>query len=185
MVIHKGTKNIETERLLLRRLEIEDAQEMFDHWAKDSDVTKYLTWEPHKNVDETKEILSQWMGLYDDKEYYQWGICIKETNSLVGSIGTVSHNNDNDSCEIGYCISQSVWGNGYMTEAVKAMNDYLFDEVGFHRISAMHYKENFSSGRVMVKAGMTYEGCKRGYYKNLDGAYIDCESYAVIKSDRQ
>ncbi len=184
MLRHKGTRTIETERLILREFRMEDAVDMLNNWANDSEVTKYLTWQPHGNLEVTNEILSSWVNSYDDKEYYQWAICVKADDRLVGSIGTVSHCNRNNHCEIGYCSSKSVWGNGYMTEDVKAMNDYLFDEVGFHRISAIHYYENMSSGKVMKKAGMKYEGTKRGYHKTLDGQYVDCESYAIIRDDR-
>lgn len=70
---HAGTQEIETERLILRRLTPEDAGMMYTNWANDPQVTKYLRWEPHKNAEETRELLTAWALLYPNGDYYQWG----------------------------------------------------------------------------------------------------------------
>ena len=84
---HAGTQEIETERLVLRRLTPEDAGMMYQNWANDPQVTKYLRWEPHKNADETRELLTAWALLYPNGDYYQWGIVEKATGQVFGSIG--------------------------------------------------------------------------------------------------
>ena len=84
---HAGTQTIETERLLLRPLTPEDAPMMYANWANDPDVTRWLRWEPHKNVDETRELLAAWALLYPNGDYYQWAIVEKSTRQVFGSIG--------------------------------------------------------------------------------------------------
>ena len=76
---HLGTRELATERLTLRRFEIEDAENMFYNWANDPEVTKYLTWPAHENVEVTESIVKDWVSKYDDKEFYQWAI---ELNDL-------------------------------------------------------------------------------------------------------
>ena len=88
---HAGTQTIETERLLLRPLTPEDAPMMYANWANDPDVTRWLRWEPHKNVDETRELLAAWALLYPNGDYYEWGIVEKATGQLFGTIGVFSN----------------------------------------------------------------------------------------------
>lgn len=80
---HAGTQTIETERLLLRPLTPEDAPMMYANWANDPDVTRWLRWEPHKNVDETRELLAAWALLYPNGDYYEWGHCGKGHRTVV------------------------------------------------------------------------------------------------------
>ena len=96
---HKGTVELETERLVLRKFKLEDAKEMFNNWASDEEVTKYLTWEAHKNIKITKSVLSEWVESYSNLDFYQWGIVIKDTNELIGSIGVVGHKENRLICD--------------------------------------------------------------------------------------
>ena len=130
---HTGTQTIATERLTLRRFTIEDAENMYYNWASDPEVTRYLTWQPHKSVEETAEILQQ----------------------------LVSLNEDVQSAELGYCIGKSWWHQGYTTEAVEAVIRFLMAEVGAGRVWSQHDVANPNSGEVMKKAGMDYEGTLR------------------------
>lgn len=180
---HKGTINIETERLLLRRFVKEDALPMYKNWANDSDVTTFLTWQPHENVEVSKNILNMWIDEYKSSDNYNWGIVLKDYGKVIGSIAVVNQSADYDRCEVGYCIGKSFWGKGIMTEALKAVIDFLIKEVGFNRVHAYHHVINKGSGKVMVKAGMKYEGLLREYVKNSKGIYTDCDMYSILKSD--
>ena len=83
---HAGTQEIETPRLLLRRLLPSDAPMMYANWASDPEVTRYLRWEPHKSPAETRELLAAWALLYPNGDYYQWAIVEKSTGQVFGSI---------------------------------------------------------------------------------------------------
>lgn len=179
-----GTVTIETPRLILRRLSLDDAEAMYQNWATDPDVTKYLTWQPHANIDVTRQVLNAWVTRYDDGSSFIWGIVLKNTQTLIGTIAVVRFDERTESAVIGYCMSKAYWGQGIMPEALKAVMDYLFDVVGFNRVAANHDINNPKSGRVMQKAGMKYEGVLRQAGVNNQGI-IDEVWYAMIKSDRE
>lgn len=131
-----GTKEIGTSRLILRRFTMDDAQDMFDNWASDPEVTKFLTWPAHPNVDVTRMVLESWIPQYEDGGFFQWVIVWKETGKAVGNISVVKLNEQTDAAEIGYCLSRALWGRGVMTEALKAVMAYLFGEAGLNRVAA-------------------------------------------------
>ena len=176
-----GTKTIETERLILRKFVIEDAKDMFDNWASDDEVTKFLTWPTHKNIETTEFILNDWINSYHDDDFMNWAIEYKLTHRVIGNISVVRLNKDVQSTDIGYCMSRSLWGNGIMPEALKAIINYLF-ECGVNRIAACHDANNPKSGRCMEKAGMKYEGTLRKAGINNTGV-CDEVWYSIIKED--
>lgn len=180
---HRGTLTLETKRLILRRYRLEDAFDMFHNWASDSDVTRFLSWSPHKNIETTKEIIEIWMNQYQYDNIYNWGIQLKATGALIGGISVVALNEMHFSCEIGYCIGKQFWGNGITTEAFLAIIPFLFDEVGMNRISANHDTQNKASGRVMQKTGLFYEGTARQAKRRGDEFY-DLATYAITKDQR-
>ena len=183
MLNHQGTKTIETSRLLLRRAIREDAEPMFQNWASDPEVTKYLTWPAYQNVDTAHSILDLWIGEYEKPDFYQWMIVPKELGEPIGSISVVRQNESVAAAEIGYCIGRHWWHQGIMSEALKAVMDFLFDEVGYHRVEAMHDPNNPNSGKVMMKCGMKYEGTLRQADWNNQGI-CDASYYGILKSER-
>ena len=181
MLQHKGTQTIETSRLILRKAQVEDAEAMFRNWANDPEVTKYLTWPPHENLEVTKKLLASWVESYTKEDYYQWMIVLKETGEPIGSI-MASTMGRAQSAHIGYCIGKKWWHKGIMTEALGAVIDYLFREVGMNRIEAKHDPNNPHSGGVMQKCGMRYEGTTRASFRNNQGI-CDSAHYAILRSD--
>ncbi len=182
MLTHKGTKRIETQRLILRRAVIEDAQAMFDNWASDDEVTKYLTWPTHSCVEVTSTVVADWVEGYEQDNYYQWIIELKELGQPIGSISAVRLDERTHSAVIGYCIGARWWHRGMMSEALKAVIDFLFTEVGMNRIEAWHAPQNPHSGGVMKKCGMKYEGTLRASDRNNQGI-CDAVHYAILRSE--
>ncbi|ARC86365.1 acetyltransferase family protein [Clostridium argentinense CDC 2741] len=183
MLLHKGTEAISTDRLLLRRFELNDAYDMFKNWANDSEITKFLSWKPHSSVEDTKEILGQWVNEYKDNNIYNWVIELKEIGEVIGSICIVKLDEKNYSCEVGYCISRMYWNKGIMSESLKAVIDYLFSEIEFNRIAAKHDTNNVASGKVMLKSGMKYEGTLRQVEIRDNKEFYDLAVYAILKND--
>ena len=177
-----GTRKLETKRLILRRFVIEDAEDMYNNWASDSEVTKYLTWPTHPSSEVTKMLLRDWISKYKDDDYFNWAIEYKETGKVIGNISVVKLNKDILSADMGYCMSRSLWGNGIMPEALTEVIDYLLNEVELNRIAACHAVENPKSGRVMNKSGMKLDGVLRQAGKNNQGI-CDEVWYSIIKSD--
>lgn len=177
---HLGTKTIETERLILRKFVLNDAEIMYKNWTNDDEVTKYLTWPTHSNVEITKAIVSQWEEAYNIKSNYQWCIELREKKEAIGSISVVRINEDVNSLEIGYCIGKAYWKQGILTEAFLAVIRYLFEEVQANRIVARHDINNPASGKVMTKCGLSFEGICRQADKNNTGI-CDIAIYGILK----
>lgn len=182
MLTHKGTQTIETPRLILRKARMEDAEPMFRNWANDAEVTKFLTWPAHGSIEVSERVLASWVDCYQKDDYYQWMIVLKEINEPIGSImaSTVGRAK---CAHIGYCIGKTWWHQGIMTETLNAVMDFLFDEVGYHRVEAMHDPNNPHSGGVMKKCGMKYEGTLRQADRNNQGI-CDASYYGILKSER-
>ena len=182
MLTHKGTQTIETPRLILRRAVREDAGPMFRNWASDPEVTKYLTWPTHDSVAVSETVIGSWLQEYEKENYYQWMIELKELFEPIGSISVVRQNDGVEEAEIGYCIGSSWWHRGIVTEALSAVIEYLFTQVGMNRLAARHDPNNPHSGGVMRKCGMKYEGTNRACDRNNQGI-CDAAQYAILKSD--
>ena len=176
---HRGTKVLETERLLLRPFRTEDAEAMFRNWASDPEVTRFLTWQPHASPELTRSLTAQWAEAAGDRRVYQWAIVSKAQGEPIGSLSVVRIDEGTESMELGYCIGKRWWGQGLMTEAVRTVVAYLFAEVGALRVCARHDVENPASGAVMRKAGMTKEGVLRQGGRNNRGI-VDMAVYSIL-----
>lgn len=181
---HLGTQRLETERLILRKFVSNDADAMYRNWASDDEVTKYLMWHTHSNIGVSKAVIENWIKSYSDEKFYQWAIVLKENgDEPIGSISAVHMNEDVSMVHIGYCIGKCWWHQGITSEAMKAVMDYFFEEVGANRIESRHDPRNPNSGKVMKKCGMKYEGTMRSSDRNNQGICDACY-YALLKAER-
>ena len=183
MLQNRGTREIKTERLILRRFDISDAESFYKNVGSDSEVTKYVVWNTHKDVDTTKRAIEKWVLGYENENTYYWAIELKDSHEVVGSISCVRVDIKNETCEIGYVLSSKVWNNGYATETLSAVIRFLQEE-GFKTIYGEHLSLNPASGRVMQKCGMKYEGTLRNRMidKNT-GKYDNLLSYSIIANE--
>ena len=184
MLTHKGTQTIETSRLILRRAVREDAEPMFRNWASDPEVTKFLTWPVHSNIAVSEMVIGSWIQEYEKESYYQWMIVLKELDEPIGSISVVRQNDRAEETEIGYCIGRRWWHKGIVSEALSAVIEYLFMEVGVNRVAARHDPNNPHSGGVMRKCGMKYEGTNRACDRNNQGI-CDAAQYSILRGEWQ
>ena len=167
-------KELETERLLLRRIRREDAQRIFDCWASDPEVTRYLTWQPHASVAVTNAVMDRWLADYDKPDTYRYGIELRETGELIGMIDVVGYHHGNP--VIGYCSGRAYWGNGYMTEALKALCAALF-EAGYSMIRIEAVRENIGSNRVIQKAGFRFANSREQPMSESKPEIVTINSY--------
>ena len=181
-MIHKGTKTIETERLILRPFRESDVEPMFRNWASDPEVTKFLTWPVHESVTVSKHVVEAWMNDYKDSRNYQWAIELKEIHEPIGSISAVKMDDSTESATVGYCIGRDWWGLGITAEALKEVITYFFREVGMNCVNACHDPRNPNSGKVMKKCGMTYEGTWRAGGVNNQGV-CDESWYSILRKE--
>ena len=174
---------IETSRLLLRRMNMKDAQDIFEY-SRDPEVARHVLWTAQKHISEAKEYIRYMNRRYRDDLPSSWGIVDKASGRLVGTIGYMGYSEENASVEVGYSLAHELWGKGLMTEALRAVINYTFDEMDINRIEAQHELDNASSGRVMEKCGMTKEGVLRQRLYNK-GKFVDVALYSILREDKR
>ena len=179
---HLGTRILQTERLTLRPFLEEDAEAMFDNWASDPEVTKFLSWSAYSSIEDACAILNIWLKSYERPDFYQWAIVEKNLGQPIGSISVVNSDDQVEMAEIGFCIGKRWWRQGIMPEALKAVIRYLFEDVGMQRIEAGHDPENPASGAVQRKCGLQYEGTLRRRIRSNRGI-TDVAWYSILKDE--
>lgn len=193
---HLGTVPLQTDRLILRRLTFDDCQTMFDHWAGDPQVTRYLRWNAHRDWTVTAEYLYEVEKCYPEPTFYNWGICLKD-GTLIGTIGVgraeraaaqgwqalPDSAHTTEIWEPGYALGQAWWGQGYATEALKAVLDFWFDRVNGPWLFICHALENPASGRVIQKAGFLYD--HDAVYHKYDGTPVPCRAYYILNPNKE
>ena len=179
---HLGTQKIQTERLILRKFQLQDAKYVFENWAGDSDVTEYLSWLPHADIKVSEDYIKTLIKNYEKNDTYDWAIVLKEINQPIGSITAIEVNEKAEKVHIGYCIGKKYWHLGITSEALKALINFFLLEVGVNKVESMHNPINLNSGKVMQKCGMKYEGTLRSFYKDNTGI-VDAAFYGILKED--
>ena len=168
---------LETERLILRPFIAEDANDMFNNWASDSEVAKYVTWNAHEHIETTKKILSLWIEQYEKPERINFAIVVKENNELIGGIDVVGYLDQTP--VLGYVLSRKYWGHGYMTEACKKVIELLFS-LGYNQIRIDSIGENVASNKVIQKCGGVYVETYEDFFK-MKNKFFKVNKYYVNK----
>lgn len=170
---------LETERLILRPWLLTDLDNLYEY-SKDERVGPMAGWEPHTNKDDAIKALEQYI-----TQEYHWAIVLKEENKVIGAIKLNSDNNRGKyyAKAISFVLSPIYWGQGIMTEAVKKVIRYAFDEIKIDLMSAFHYPENERSKRVIEKCGFEYEITLFQSVKRYDGKLMDMVCYYILKSN--
>lgn len=170
-----------TDRLLLRPLTMRDAADMFAY-SRDPEVARHVLWDAHKSMADTRGCLRYIISQYHSGAPSSWGIVLRETNRVVGTIGFMSYSDADSVVELGYSLARSCWNGGLMTEALAAVLRECFTVLRIHRVEAMHECDNPASGHVMEKCGMRHEGTLRGKVFNK-GNFHDVELWAMLRED--
>ena len=186
---HKGTVTLETERLILRRFIISDLEPMFHNVWSNYDVWKWSNYEPMNSIEDVLHLnnifTDYWFAKYDNLDYYNWAIQLKSTDEVIGRVrGSWLNKMDEriKQIELAYELGENWWKQGLMTEAVKRVIGFFFNEIGYNRIYAGHASENPASGKVMQKCGMAYEGTLRqGCIQH--NSLFDEVRYAILAED--
>ncbi|MGB3512938.1 MAG: GNAT family protein [Microcoleaceae cyanobacterium] len=179
--IFENLPTIETDRIILRKMCMDDAHDMFEY-ASDSEVSKYTGWYTHNVIEDTQLFLNHVINNYQNNQVSSWGIVHKVDKKFIGTAGFINWNIEHARAEIGYTLSQKYWGKGYMTEVVNAIIYFGFRNMMLNRIEAKCEIKNIASARVMEKVGMKYEGILRKYMF-MKGKYSDLKIYSIIKDE--
>jgi len=171
---------LETERLVLRPLTEDDAEDIYAY-AADPEVARTTTWSPHTSRDDACEFIAWALHRYDMGLPEPFGMVLRATGQVIGTCGltpTWAHQRG----EIGYALARRYWGQGLTTEAVRAVLRHGFANLGLNRIEARCLVENLASERVMQKAGMTFEGIMRER-EICKGELISLKLYAILRRE--
>lgn len=170
-----------TERLLLRKMAVADACDMYEY-ASLEETAKYLLWSPHQSIKFTKNYLKYIQKQYKNGNYFDWAIVIKETGKMIGTCGFSAVYPEHSRAEIGYVINPMYKGNGYATEAAERVMSFAFEELDINRLEAKFMIENLNSENVMKKLGMKREGVLRDFMF-VKGNYEDICMYSITADD--
>ncbi|MFN2145770.1 MAG: GNAT family N-acetyltransferase [Anaerolineales bacterium] len=176
----KPPQEFETARLRLRVPRLEDAEDIFNLYAQDQQVTRFLTWKPHDSIEETRRFLERCVTVWADCMAFPWVIEERSSGRLVGMIEVEF---DGHRAEVGYVLARVYWGAGYATEAATLVVDWAIAQPDIFRVWAVCDVENLPSARVLEKAGMKREGTLKRwlYHPNSDKKPRDCYVYAIVK----
>ena len=172
---------LETPRLRLRKLLMTDSQDIYEY-SKDPLVAKHVLWDPHRSVAESRSYIRYMQRKYRTDEAYSWGIELKAEKRIIGTIGFMWIQPENNAAEVGYSLSRMYWNQGIMTEALSKLLEYGFRTLNMNRIEAQHETDNPASGAVMRHCGMRQEGVLRSRIINK-GKYVDMVLYAVLRRE--
>lgn len=172
---------LETPRLVLRAFSNEDINDIFEY-ASVKSVTDFLPWEAHQTLDDTKAFLKMSKEMFKKYGNIDFAILLKEENKVIGGISIRKWNDNNRCADIGYVLSSKYWGRGIITEAIKRIIKYGFEDLNINRIEAHCDENNIGSYRAMEKAGMKYEGTLREK-TFMKGKFINMKFYSILKSE--
>ncbi len=173
---------LETQRLLLRKMRPDDAAAMFAY-SSDPEVARYVLWDAHRSIEDSEAFLLFAVEGYERGDFGGWGLVLKSSGAFIGTCGIdAGYAPEHARAEIGYVLSRDQWGRGLMPEAVRAVIRFGFARMGLNRLQARCIAENDASARVMEKAGMSYEGTLRES-EYVKGAYRDMKLYSILRRE--
>ena len=179
-----GTVELESNRLLFRKASTSDSNAMFNNWANDKEVTKYLRWDAYEKEEDTIKFLNYLENSYKEDNFYNWMVIPKEERVPIGTIGAVDIDVNNNTVEIGHCYGRNFWNKGYGTEALTRIIKFFFEEVGVETIYAYYVEGNSASGKVLEKVGMRQDAILRNRQINeKSGVAENKVVYSILKEE--
>lgn len=177
-------ETLETSRLQLRRIRMEDILEYYEQLFGDGDVCRYMLFDPHQDISESMASIEKTLERYEAGGCYRWGIALKEDDRLIGIIELLRFDEEAGTCSFAYMLGCSHWNRGYGTEALSAVIRFAFEKLDVERILVDHMSPNAASGAVMRKVGMTHIGTEAGKYEK-HGQIFDAEMYEIRNNVRK
>lgn len=147
---------LETERLILRPWQEQDADELYEY-AKDPDVGPIAGWPVHTSVENSRDIIRNVLSVPET-----YAVCLKEDGKAIGSVGlklkgSTDMTDREDECELGYWLGKPLWGQGLIPEACRELLRYAFEELRMRAVWCGYYDGNEKSKRVQQKLGFVYQ----------------------------
>jgi ribosomal-protein-alanine N-acetyltransferase len=174
---------LETERLTLRRLTLEDAPEMFA-LRSNVDAMKHICRPLQTTIEEARVQILKINEMINFNDGIGWALCLKARKKMIGTLSFHRIQKEHHRAEIGYMLHPDYWRTGIMSEAIKAIVDYGFNELKFHSIEAQIDPTNTASEKILQK----FKFVKEAYYKEnffFDGQFLDTAVYSLLHHQHQ
>ena len=172
---------LQTERLLLRKLELKDAAHLQKIRSNDL-VMAYMDSDLHRDVKASEAFIASNLESYEQNNGFFWAITAVGAGSFLGDIILRKIDRTNARAEIGYTLKPEFWGRGYMKEAMRAVINFGFKELQLHSIEANINPANKTSRGLLLKMGFVKEAYFRENYY-YDGKFLDSEIYSLLEKD--
>ena len=174
---------LETERFILRQVNIEDYEDIYDIYC-DEEAVKFQGITNMTSMEQAKRSVTFFLNGYRDKKFVKWCIARKEDNRVIGIITLHHIETCNFRAEIGYMLNRRYWRQNVMSEVGEKLLQYAFKEVEFNRIEAHIHPDNIASIKLCEKLGFQREGLKKQCDINLrTNEFEDRIILAILKSD--
>ncbi len=169
-----------TDRLTIRPPEFSDVPDIFQSYAQDQDVTRYLTWTPNKSEMDTQVYIELCLEKMEKGTYFPFVIELKSSGHVIGML---DFEIEDFKAVFGYALAKPYWNKGIMTEAMRPVLDWILAKPEIYRVWAYHDVDNMASGKVMEKLGLSYEGVFRKFIRhpNISNVPRDCKVYSIVK----
>ena len=177
----KKISEIQTKRLLLRKMEITDASVLYEYWS-DKDVTRYMNILGFESIKQAEDMIGLLNSLADSEKAFRWSIVCKGSKQILGTCGFNNWDKENQRAEIGYELGKQHWGQGFMTEALEGLISHGFGIMALNRIQALVEPENTVSRKLLMKLWFQEEGLLR-QYEQVKGNFIDLMMYSILKNN--
>lgn len=172
---------LSTPRLLLRKIYLSDAEDIFEYASKE-EITKYLSWNHHQTIEDSKQFIYMVTQNYMDGDPSSWAIYHKEDQKMIGTIGFVSYNSVHKRGEVGYALSKKYWRQGITSEALQAVLEFGFSMLNLSRIEARCYPENTASEKLLLKNNFQFEGTLRKHII-INDTPIDMKMFSMLDTE--
>ena len=177
-----GAQEIDTGRLILRSFRHEDAESMFRNWLSDEEVQSMYGEPTYTSLEQVNELIDRYISQTEEGRAFRWEVIEKTSGECIGQASYFLVDQNNHFGEVEYCISRTFQGKGYATEATRAVIDFGFEKIGFHKVQICCRPSNRSSKRVIEKCGFIHEGTLRDYFFR-NGGYEDRMFFSILKSE--
>ena len=171
---------IRTDRLLLRKIRLDDVQDYYDRLGSSEAVTRGMLWDPHTDISQSVASVEKALRRYAEGGCYRWAIALPSDDRIIGVVEMLRFDEGDNSCSFAYMLGKPWWGKGYGSEALRAAMDFVFSKMEVEVIRADHFTTNPASGGAMRKAGMTYVKTLPAQYEK-HGQKLDSDLYQITR----
>jgi len=180
--VFQGFPHLETERFVLRRLQLSDAESLFSILA-DEEVTRFYDDEAFTAISQARAQIKAWADGFDERRCVRWGIARREDDMVIGTCGYNGFHGWHKRCSLGFELARSYWRQGIMTEALDAIIGFGFKEIGLNRIQAVVIPGNEASEKLLEKLGFRREGVLREYENWGKKGYVNVLMFSLLRRE--